>query len=154
MWALGSLMLDRRVMKTKIFISVNIFSFFLTGCVPFASNEFNTKLWMSKEERIKGFRENRNYEIGKQFYSKLTKEELCKIQKCNYVSKTITEYVFEWESNTNPPRKCVYLWIVDASQSEKDVPHWRGVGLGKKIKWRYVSEQDKCLTGINFAGPW
>jgi len=142
-------------MRIKWEILVVIVS--ISGCVPLAPDEFNTKLWMSTEERIEGFKRQLDYEIGREFYSLKTRDQICKRQKCNHISDVVTEYIFVQLSETNPPRKCEYAWLVDLSQSKGNYQYKNGplhLGLGKKIEWRYISNPDQCLETIGFSGPW
>jgi len=144
------------IMKIESLFLVITLPFLISGCVPFASNEFNTKLWLSEEKRIQGYKQRLDYEIGKEFYSTMDKSEICSKQECIYISETVTEYIYEWEENTNPPRKCIFAWLVDESQSKGPNPYGNKhlLSLGRKIKWRYISNPDQCLDGINFLGPW
>ncbi len=144
-------------MKMKVFAIVFAFPVLVMGCIPFASDELNTKIWMSEEKRVEGFKQDLDYDIGKELYSTKSKAEICSIQECNPISETLTEYVYQQTSSTNPSRKCVYAWTVDSSQSQGDYQYGTGLlylGLGKKIKWRYLSSPDQCLMTIGFSGPW
>lgn len=112
---------------------------------------------MSKQKRIGAFKENLDSSVGQELYSRMKKEELCRVQKCNHVSETVTEFIYELVSETNPPRTCVYAWLVDAKHTDGDYRYGEGphyCGLGKKVSWRYLSSSDQCLVTVGFSGPW
>ena len=54
---------------------------------------------MSKERRINDFKNQMDYQIGKELYSKKDKGQLCKVQECNYLSETVTEYIYKLAGN-------------------------------------------------------
>jgi hypothetical protein len=123
------------------------------SCIPFMSNEQQTALWYSDDERVAMFKRQMDAEIGKELYFESPKQEWCKANRCTTISDSITEYTRKADSS----KECLVSWLVDASKSKGNYKYKDGplyYGMGEKVEWRYVSEPKLCLQTINFNGPW
>lgn len=131
--------------------------FLVSGCIPFMTNEQQTRLWMSEEKRIESFKRDMDFQQGKEFYTPVEKAEWCKTHQCSEINASVTEYVEEFINKDIPLRKCVIAWQVDAKQSSGHYQYGKGpvfYGHGKRMGWRYISRPEDCLTTIGFWGPW
>lgn len=138
-------------------ILVTVLVIFCSGCIPFISDEQQTALWMSQEERIESFKRYLDFQLGKEFNTPVQKAEWCKTHRCLEISDSVTEYIEEFINKKAPSRKCVVAWKVDSKQSGGNYQYGKGplfYGLGKRLSWRYVSRPEDCLTTISFWGPY
>ena len=136
------------------FCILALFIFVLDGCIPFMTNEQQTRLWMSQEKRIEGYKRGLDFQVGREYYTLVPKLEWCQKHQCSEISDSITEYVEEFIDDAS--RKCVIAWQVDARQSVGNYQYGTGpvnYGLGKRLNWRYISKPEDCLLTLAFWGP-
>lgn len=142
-----------RMVRVRVFILV--LASLGGGCIPFLSNEQQTKLWMSQEKRMESFKRDMDFRIGKEYRRPVPKTEWCKTYQCFEIDESVTEYVEVLTNKDVPTRTCVIAWRVDAKQSTGNYQHAPGplfYGYGKTLSWRYVSKPEECLTTwTNFA---
>src|SRR6267154_2229843 len=110
---------------------------FLSGCIPFLSNEQQNALSHTKEERVQMFKRDKDREVGLPYYFyNSSEQEWCEATQCIKVDDKTTEYTPKEDST----KKCVIAWNVDTT-SKGPYHHPNGMVFniaGMKKSWRYV----------------
>ncbi len=133
------------------------FLFLLSGCIPFLSNETQSRLWLSLEDRVNSYKKYLDSQIGKEFLATVGFDVWCETNSCKINGDGTFELIEKQIDKNDQNRVCIISWTSDQKQSmgnyviENKLLYY---GFGKKLFWQYKSPPENCVTTINFKGPW
>jgi hypothetical protein len=122
-------------------------SLLVVGC----SNEILNAAFYSTEDRLRKFREYHDREIGEHYVGILS--EVCSRRSC----ATGKDGMLEISHESVFEEDCDIVWIVEPSETGKYHHPTNGLTLncvGTKRSWRYASDPNHCLFGLDWEGPW